>query len=149
MLFKVLQVNIFKCQTLSNSLHSSALKIDQQIRAVTKFSARDVLDFAKISGDTNPLHCDESFVDEMFSKKSLVVHGSILNGFVAGLIGKNHHGSLLYKQELVFVKPLFVNEEVCVNIKVESIKRKFVFCSLLCTVDESVVMKGNVVLKQK
>ena len=149
MFFKLLPINKHNGQTLSRNLHSSILKVDQQIKGSTKFTAKNVFDFTKISGDTNPLHCDETFVDKMFGRKSLVVHGSILNGFVAGLIGKNHHGSLLYKQDLQFVRPLFVNDEVDVSIKVENIKRKFVFCSLLCTVGENIVMKGNVVLKQK
>ena len=76
-------------------------------------SSEDVDSFAKISGDYNSLHMDDTFAqDRGYSKR--VVHGILLASkfsFLVGMVipGKN---CLYLSQEVRFHKPVYVND-VC------------------------------------
>ena len=80
------------------------------VRTISKF---DVLRFASLSGDFNPLH-----VDEKFGKKSKfgtnVVHGMLTASLFSTLIGMYCPGknSLYLGQTLEFKAPLFYGDTV-------------------------------------
>ena len=76
-------------------------------------------DFAKISGDFNPLHMDEQYAKETkFGKR--VCHGMLLGSFFSRLIGMYLPGkkALYFSQNLNFVEPCFINDIVIVNGKI-------------------------------
>lgn len=75
-----------------------------------------VSDFAKISGDFNPLHMDEQYAkDAKFEKR--VCHGMLLASFFSRLIGMYLPGknALYFSQNLDFVKPCFIGDKIIVN----------------------------------
>lgn len=75
-----------------------------------------VSDFAKISGDFNPLHMDEQYAkDAKFEKR--VCHGMLLASFFSRLIGMYLPGknALYFSQNLNFVKPCFIGDKIIVN----------------------------------
>lgn len=75
-----------------------------------------VSDFAKISGDFNPLHMDEQYAkDAEFEKR--VCHGMLLASFFSRLIGMYLPGknALYFSQNLNFVKPCFIGDKIIVN----------------------------------
>ena len=84
-----------------------------------KFSREDVLNFAELSGDINPLH-----IDSEFGKKSIfgrnIVHGMLISSLFSKVIGVYCPGenSLYLSQSLEFRKPLFFNEEIEVRAKI-------------------------------
>ena len=76
-------------------------------------------DFAKISGDFNPLHMDEQYAKKTkFGKR--VCHGMLLGSFFSRLIGMYLPGkkALYFSQNLNFVEPCFINDIVIVNGKI-------------------------------
>jgi 3-hydroxybutyryl-CoA dehydratase len=81
-----------------------------------KISKQDVMDFAKLSGDFNPLH-----VDEDFGKKSPfnrnIVHGMLAGSLFSTLIGMYCPGekSLYMSQTLNFRLPLYYGETITVK----------------------------------
>ncbi len=75
-----------------------------------------VEDFAKISGDFNPLHMDEQYAKETkFGKK--VCHGMLLASFFSRLIGMHLPGknALYFSQNLNFVGPCFIGDKITVE----------------------------------
>jgi 3-oxoacyl-[acyl-carrier protein] reductase len=76
-------------------------------------------EFAKISGDFNPLHCDESYAETTKFEKR-VVHGLFLASLISKLIGMHLPGknSLILSQETRFIVPCFVGDEISVMGKV-------------------------------
>ena len=78
-------------------------------------------DFAKISGDYNPLHMDEKFAQSR-DFKNRVCHGMLLGSLFSRLIGMCVPGKygLYFSQTLNFVNPTIVDDTVTVTGKVIS-----------------------------
>ena len=73
-------------------------------------------DFAKLSGDFNPLHTDNEYaISSGFHGK--VCHGMLLGSFFSRLIGMYLPGkhALHFSQSLKFVNPCIINEKVTVK----------------------------------
>src|SRR3989344_4357490 len=81
-----------------------------------KISKQDVMDFAKLSGDFNPLH-----VDSDFGKKSQfgsnVVHGMLAASLFSALVGMRCPGekSLYLSQTLKFRQPIYYEDIVLIR----------------------------------
>lgn len=86
--------------------HSFEVKINHEL----------VENFAKISGDFNPLHMDEQFAKKTkFGKR--VCHGMLLSSFFSRLVGMYLPGknALYFSQKLNFVGPCFIGDQVSVK----------------------------------
>jgi len=81
-----------------------------------KISKQDVMDFARLSGDFNPLH-----VDEDFGKKSPfrnnIAHGMLVGSLFSALIGMHCPGEngVYMSQTLNFKKPIYHDDTVVVR----------------------------------
>ena len=78
-------------------------------------------DFAKLSGDNNPLHMDENYAKSN-NFENRVCHGMLLASFFSRLVGMyipGKHG-LYFSQTLNFVNPSTVNDTVTITGKVIS-----------------------------
>ncbi|MEM8486830.1 MAG: MaoC family dehydratase [Bacteroidota bacterium] len=97
----------------------------------TRFiSADDVHDFAKVSGDDNPIHVDPEYVAASTEFERPIVHGVFLLAVVSKVLGKDFpgYGSVAVAISSKFVRPVPVDSEITVEVKIaEKIeKRKFV-----------------------
>ena len=73
-------------------------------------------EFAKISGDNNPLHMDEQYASKtQFGKR--ICHGMLLASFFSRLIGMHMPGknALYFSQTLNFKTPCFVGDIVTIE----------------------------------
>jgi 3-hydroxybutyryl-CoA dehydratase len=77
--------------------------------------------FAKISGDYNPLHMDDQYASVTEFKKR-ICHGMLLASFFSKLIGMHLPGknALYFTQSLNFVSPCFIGDVVTVKGKILS-----------------------------
>ena len=73
-------------------------------------------DFAKISGDFNPLHMNEEYAKETKFKKR-ICHGMLLGSFFSRLVGMYLPGknALYFSQNLNFVGPCFIGDKIIVK----------------------------------
>ena len=84
------------------------------------FISEDYLDdFAKLSGDDNPLHMNEEYASSTSFKKR-VCSGMFLSSFFSRLVGMYLPGkhALHMSQSLNFVNPCFIGETITVGGKV-------------------------------
>ena len=84
------------------------------------FISEDRLDdFAKLSGDDNPLHTNEEYASSTSFKKR-VCSGMFLSSFFSRLVGMYLPGkhALHISQSLNFVNPCFIGETITVEGKV-------------------------------
>ena len=84
------------------------------------FISEDYLDdFAKLSGDDNPLHMNEEYASSTSFKKR-VCSGMFLSSFFSRLVGMYLPGkhALYISQSLNFVNPCFIGETITVGGKV-------------------------------
>ena len=95
-------------------------------------------DFAKISGDYNPLHMDVKFAQSRdFTNR--VCHGMLLGSLFSRLIGMyipGKHG-LYFSQTLNFVNPSTVNDTVTITGKVISKSESTKIIELKTTIKNS------------
>ena len=109
------------------------------------FSQEDVNKFAEISGDKNPVHVDPDFVKKVGFYEGTIVHGALVNAFVSCILGTKMPGpgSIAVSLEMRFPKPLYVNETVEGLVTVVDIKKRFLTCSVKCSVGEKTVYDGK------
>ena len=84
-----------------------------------KITRKDLYDFAKISGNYNPLHYDK--IDKNYGKNSkfgdIIVHGMLAGSLFSALIGMYCPGekSLCLSQTLYFKKAVYPEDKVKVK----------------------------------
>lgn len=84
----------------------------EQFEHTFRFSQAEVVSFAEVTGDNNPVHLDETYAATTPFKKP------ILHGFLSGSVfskvfgtifpGK---GSIYMSQTMVFKRPMYVDED--------------------------------------
>lgn len=75
------------------------------------FTQDDVISFAKISGDNNPIHLDESYASGTPFKKR-IIHGFLGASVFSRIFGTKYpgEGTIYLKQDLTFRAPMYVGE---------------------------------------
>lgn len=87
-------------------------KIDFQVTVTEKI----IHDFARISGDLNPLHVDPNYSKQTKFKKQ-IAHGMLLSSYFSQLVGMHMPGkrSLYLSQNLNFQNPCFINDIITIE----------------------------------
>lgn len=109
-------------------------------------SEADILMFAGVSGDTNPVHLDQEFAaSTMFGGR--IAHGMLSAGLISAVFGTRlpGPGSIYLSQVLKFKAPVKIGDTVVARVTVKELKiekRRAVF-STVCTVGSTVVLDGE------
>ena len=85
-----------------------------------KFNQDEVLQFAKLCGDNNPLHYDKEFCKTTIFKVP-VIHGMLGASLFSNLLGNNIKGSIYISQDLKFLRPIYIDEEVEAKVIIRDI----------------------------
>ncbi len=87
-----------------------------KVKFMVQIDESKINEFAKISGDYNPLHVDQNYATKtQFGK--IVCHGMLLASFFSRLVGMHLPGknSLYFSQTLNFQLPCFVGDKVTIE----------------------------------
>lgn len=89
---------------------------------VFNFSQANVEDFAKITGDDNPLHLDADYAATTQFKKP-IIHGMLGASVFTKILGTQFpgHGSVYLGQTMEFLRPMFVDTEYEAVFTIKSI----------------------------
>ncbi len=103
-------------------------------------------EFAKISGDFNPLHMDEKYaLTTKFGRR--VCHGMLLASFFSRIIGMYIPGkrSLLLTQSLKFSSPCYIEDIILVIGKVINISLSTKIITLKTKIlrDDTIIVTGE------
>lgn len=123
------EVNTF-CTT------TNRIAVGDTVSVTKAITQEDVLNFAKLTGDYNPIHVE---------LPRNIVHGALLNGLVSGVIGTKlpGPGTIVVQETLVFPKPCYVGDVIETKIEITSV-RKIIKCQFTCTANgDKVVLKGD------
>lgn len=110
----------------------------------------DIVLFAGISGDTNPLHLSSEFADgTLFEGR--IAHGMLTASFISAVIGTKlpGPGCIYMSQSLRWNAPVRAGDSVLARVTVEAIDRdkQRLRLSTICTVGEEVVIEGEALVK--
>lgn len=110
----------------------------------------DIMMFAGVSGDTNPIHLSDDFADRsMF--RGRVAHGMLSASFISTLIGTRlpGPGSIYMGQSLKFLAPVRPGQTVNTRVTVKEINHEKARITLhtQCMVGDEVVIEGEALIK--
>lgn len=106
----------------------------------------DILMFAGVSGDTNPVHLDDEFAKStMFGAR--IAHGMLSASFISAVFGTKlpGPGCIYLAQSLKFKAPVKVGDTVVARVTVMELipeKRRVLF-DTVCTVAGKPVLEGQ------
>lgn len=109
----------------------------------------DILAFAEVTGDRNPVHLDEAYAGKtMF--KGRIAHGMLTAGFISAVFGMElpGPGAIYVSQTLNFRAPVRIGDQAIAKVKVVELmptKRRARF-DCTCQVGEKVVLEGEAIL---
>lgn len=87
-------------------------EIGSQFTHSFKFSQEDVAAFARVTGDTNPLHLDADYAATTAFKRP-IIHGMLGASVFTKVLGTEYpgYGSIYVGQTLNFLRPMFVDTD--------------------------------------
>lgn len=107
----------------------------------------DVVMFAGLSGDYNPVHVDREYAsDTRFGQR--IAHGLLTASFLSRLLGMELPGkeSVYLEQTLKFMKPVFIGDTITATAEILEIdqKRSIFTLSTICrNQDGTIVLSGE------
>jgi 3-hydroxybutyryl-CoA dehydratase len=109
----------------------------------------DIVMFAGISGDTNPVHLDANFADQTVFK-GRIAHGMLSASFISTVLGTRlpGPGCIYLSQSLKFRAPVKAGDTVTARVTVKDVNpdNKRIALDTICTVGDSVVVDGEALL---
>jgi 3-hydroxybutyryl-CoA dehydratase len=131
------------------SLAYEQLHVGQSAHMLRVVSNADVLSFAEISGDHNPVHLDEAFANaSMF--KGRIAHGMLTAGYVSAVFAMQlpGPGAIYVSQTLNFRAPVRIGDTVRTEVTIKELfpaKRRVLF-GCTCHVGATIVLEGDAIL---
>lgn len=126
-----------------------------QVGDVCEFSRevveQDIVDFARVSGDSQPLHLDEDFAAKSrFGGR--IAHGMLSAGYISALLGTRLAPdaiAIYLSQSLRFLRPVKIGDTITVRGEVKSVdpEKRFVTVQTDCFNQEGKpVLSGEAVV---
>lgn len=129
------------------------IKIGDFYEEKVSFSKEDIMKYAEVSGDKNPIH-----IDEQYAKSSIfggtIVHGMLAASVFSKIFGTKFpgEGTIYMSQDLKFMAPVLPNTEYVAKVEViEIIKEKHnaVFSTTLVDGEKHPCISGIAKIKHK
>lgn len=111
-------------------------------------SEQDIVAFAEVTGDKQPLHLDSEYAAKTRFKKRLA-HGMLSAGFISAALGTRlaPNATVIYlSQSLRFLRPVFPGDTITAKLEVAAIdpEKRFVTCKTEClNQDGQLVLTGE------
>jgi 3-hydroxybutyryl-CoA dehydratase len=126
------------------------LKIGMEFRCERRINDKDIDEFARLSGDQNPLHISTEFAQQE-GFKNRVVHGALLAALVSRVVGMEIPAKqiLLLSLKLDFPAPTFPNDTVVVVGQVENLhhEERAVLLRLRITCGQETRARGSALVR--
>jgi acyl dehydratase len=111
----------------------------------------DILLFALVSGDHNPIHLDAEYAEKsLFGKR--IAHGFLIGSLISAVLGNDMPGpgSIYLGQTLKFLAPIHIGDTVTVTVKVVAIRedKRIITLHTNCTNQHAtLVLSGEATVK--
>lgn len=125
------------------------LELGMEATYTRTVSDRDLVTFAEVSGDKNPVHLDAAYAARSMFKER-IAHGMLTASYISAVFGMElpGPGAIYVSQTLNFKAPVRIGDRVVAKVRVLELfpeKRRVRF-ECICTVGEKPVLTGEAVL---
>jgi len=127
------------------------LKVGIKFEHTYSFLQEDVIKFSEATGDNNPLHLSDDYAKKtIFGKK--IIHGFLGGSVFSKIFGTIFpgEGTIYLKQNMKFIKPMFVNQEylaVIEFIEVNKEKKRAVVKTQIFDNNSCLVLDGDALIQ--
>jgi 3-hydroxybutyryl-CoA dehydratase len=122
------------------------LSIGMSAVFIRRIAETDVVTFAEVSGDDNPVHLDEAYA-QLTQFGGRIVHGILTAGLISATIAAKlpGPGTIYLKQTLKFCAPVRIGDIVQAKVTVADIiaEKNRVILTTICSVGDTVVIDGD------
>lgn len=120
------------------------------VRTEIRIREKDVLLFAALTGDNNPIHVDAEYA-KTTRFKGRIVHGMFVASLISSHLGNIYpgRGSVYISQSLEFKAPVFIDDTVNVSVSKLSETEKTITLKTECHVYGKLVLTGEAVMLKK
>ncbi|NLW53247.1 MAG: MaoC family dehydratase [Tissierellia bacterium] len=106
----------------------------------------DVVIFAGISGDLNPVHLDAVYAEQSTFKRR-IAHGALVNSLISAVLGMKlpGKGTIYLQQNTSFLAPVYIGDTITATLTVkQKTDRKRVIIETTCTNQKNeIVISGE------
>ncbi|OKL42464.1 MaoC family dehydratase [Pseudovibrio exalbescens] len=117
---------------------------------VKTVKAQDIIGFAELSGDRNPIHLSQHFAAKT-PFKTPIAHGLYTASLISAILGTRlpGPGAIYLSQTLNFKAPVHIGDEIHVVVTVAELIEKGHRARLTCTctVGDTIVLEGEALVK--
>jgi len=116
-----------------------SFKVGDICTTEVKVTEQMIMDFARITGDFNPVHVDEEYAKTTrFGRR--IAHGILSAGFISAALATHlGPGGIYLGQTLKFMAPVFIGDELIIQLKVLQVREE----KGLGIVETLVIRKSN------
>jgi len=120
-----------------------SLKVGDRATRTKTITDADVQLFAKVSGDTNPVHLDDAYAaGTRFGRR--IAHGMLTGSLISAILGNDlpGQGSIYLGQEFKFKAPVFIGDTITAVVEVISYRedKRIATLHTTCTNQDGVVV---------
>lgn len=135
--------------TAAKGVFFEDLSVGQEASLSNTVSEGNIVAFAEISGDRNPVHLDADYAATTMFKER-IAHGMLSAAYISAVFGMKlpGPGAIYMSQTLKFKAPIKIGDTVVTTVKVAELmpeKRRARF-ECVCTVNDKPVVEGEAML---
>jgi 3-hydroxybutyryl-CoA dehydratase len=120
---------------MSSPLKISTINIGDTFSESRTIGDAEVRAFAQLSGDKNRIHLDDAYAKSTrFGGR--IVHGAFLIACLSKVLGMDFpgEGAIFLSQEIHFLKPVHVGDEIRLDLKVTELDLEHRIVSIQCQI---------------
>ncbi|BDU23560.1 MaoC family dehydratase [Flavobacterium sp. GSB-24] len=110
------------------------ITIGQIVEKKKVFDMQSVVDYARLTGDYNPVHFDDIYASKTIFKKP-IVHGPLILTMVTTMFANElpGPGSVYLSHDVKYFSPVYYNDEITARLEVIEINNKnHIFIKTTC-----------------
>ena len=95
------------------------LKVGDSAQISKKITETEIADFARVTGDFNPVHLDQAYAEKTIFK-GRIAHGLLSVGIISTILGNilPGHGTIYLSQEVKFLAPVRIGDTITAKVEV-------------------------------
>ena len=130
----------------NHKLTIEKIKVGQSAEFLKLISEEEIKQFARLTGDNNPIHLDDEYAKKTMFKKR-IAHGLLTASFISTVIATKlpGQGSIYLDQSLKFLAPVYIGNQIRIFVKVtkKNIEKRIVTLSTEVYVSEKKIITGE------